>query len=108
MEIEELQTTARLAHLNMGEAELAAAFPAFEQMLGFFAAMQAADNDDAAFPAGLGGDGTQADSAALVKPAAHFRPDSLVNGAGATDEAMALVKNAGDRDGRFIVAPNVL
>jgi hypothetical protein len=43
MNIEDLKETAALAHLNRGEAELEAAFPAFEQMLGFFAAMQAAD-----------------------------------------------------------------
>jgi aspartyl-tRNA(Asn)/glutamyl-tRNA(Gln) amidotransferase subunit C len=85
MEIEELQTTARLAHLNMGEAELAAAFPA-----------------------GFAEDEAPADSSALVKPAAHFRPDSLVRETGVNDEALALVDNAGDRDGRFIVVPNVL
>ena len=119
MEIEDLQVTARLAHLNMGEAELAAAFPAFEQMLGFFAAMQAADNDAAAFPAGLAADTAQTGSSAFVMPADHFRPDGParngnnsrpVGSTGANDEALvsSLLNNAGERDGRFIVVPNVL
>ncbi|MDR3115921.1 MAG: hypothetical protein LBU25_10430, partial [Treponema sp.] len=51
MNMEDLQETAGLAHLTMNDQELAAAFPAFEQMLGFFAAMQAADEDLGAFPA---------------------------------------------------------
>jgi aspartyl-tRNA(Asn)/glutamyl-tRNA(Gln) amidotransferase subunit C len=118
MKIEDLQTTAQLAHLTMGGAELEAAFPAFEQMLGFFAAMQAADNDAEAFPAGLSGDAAQTDSSAFVRPAVHFRPDgpayNVANahntGIGANDEALVsnLLNNAGDRDGRFIVVPNVL
>jgi aspartyl-tRNA(Asn)/glutamyl-tRNA(Gln) amidotransferase subunit C len=119
MKIEDLQATAQLAHLNMGEAELAAAFPAFEQMLGFFAAMQAADNDAAAFPAGFAGDAAHIDSSALVASSAHFRPDGPAYHAhnspnagsiGANDDALvsSLLNNAGDRDGRFIVVPNVL
>jgi aspartyl-tRNA(Asn)/glutamyl-tRNA(Gln) amidotransferase subunit C len=117
MKIEDLQVTAQLAHLNMGEAALAAAFPAFEQMLGFFAAMQAADHDTAAFPAGLAGDAAQTGS--FVRPAAHFRPDGSNYNAqnsqntgsiDTNDEALVsnLLHNAGDRDGRFIVVPNVL
>jgi aspartyl-tRNA(Asn)/glutamyl-tRNA(Gln) amidotransferase subunit C len=119
MKIEDLQVTAQLAHLNMEEAELAAAFPAFEQMLGFFAAMQAADNDAEAFPAGLAGDGAHIDSSAFVTSSAHFRPDESNYNAnnsqntgsiGANDETLVsnLLNNAGDRDGRFIVVPNVL
>jgi aspartyl-tRNA(Asn)/glutamyl-tRNA(Gln) amidotransferase subunit C len=119
MNIEDLQVTAQLAHLNMEEAELAAAFPAFEQMLGFFAAMQAADDDAAAFPAGFGGDPAQTGSSAFVKSADHFRPDQPApnannprqNGSiGVNHEALVsnLLNNAGDRDGRFIVVPNVL
>jgi aspartyl-tRNA(Asn)/glutamyl-tRNA(Gln) amidotransferase subunit C len=105
MNIEDLQVTAQLAHLNMEEAELAAAFPAFEQMLGFFAAMQAADNDTAAFPAGFADDDAQTGSGAFIKPAAHFRSDSP----GDTQAtAPSLLDNSGDRDGRFILVPNVL
>jgi aspartyl-tRNA(Asn)/glutamyl-tRNA(Gln) amidotransferase subunit C len=119
MKIDDLQTTAQLAHLNMEEAELAAAFPAFEQMLGFFAAMQAADNDAGAFPAGFAGDAEQIGSSAFVESAAHFRgdkpnhaPNSSQNtgSAGLGGEAAdpSLLDNSGDRDGRFILVPNVL
>jgi aspartyl-tRNA(Asn)/glutamyl-tRNA(Gln) amidotransferase subunit C len=119
MKIEDLQATAQLAHLTMGGTELEAAFPAFEQMLGFFAAMQVADNDAEAFPAGLAGDAAQTGSSAFVRSAAHFRPDrpnyNVANSPntgsiGANDEALVsnLLNNAGDRDGRFIVVPNVL
>ena len=51
MKIEDLRETAALAHLNLDDEALDAAFPAFEQMLGFFAAMQSADEDTAAFAA---------------------------------------------------------
>jgi aspartyl-tRNA(Asn)/glutamyl-tRNA(Gln) amidotransferase subunit C len=115
MKIEDLQVTAQLAHLNMDEAELAAAFPAFEQMLGFFAAMQAADTDSAAFPAGFAGD------AARTVQSGYFRPDNPNNSHDTADlnrsdskdindetSVSNLLNNAGDRDGRFIVVPNVL
>lgn len=129
MKIEDLQVTAQLAHLNMGEDELAAAFPAFEQMLGFFAAMQAADNDASAFPAGFPaentGDAARTGSSDRFRPAAHFRsdvPNDNPNNSQNTvsqglnsdrvrpDETLVsnLLNNAGDRDGRFIVIPNVL
>jgi aspartyl-tRNA(Asn)/glutamyl-tRNA(Gln) amidotransferase subunit C len=118
MKIEDLQVTAQLAHLNMDEKELAAAFPAFEQMLGFFAAMQVADRDSEAFPEA---------ALAAASTADHFRPDTLnpnnfhnTSSNGLNDETLVsrtlvrrtlvrnLLNNAGDRDGRFIVVPNVL
>jgi aspartyl-tRNA(Asn)/glutamyl-tRNA(Gln) amidotransferase subunit C len=109
MDMRELEETAALARLNINREELAAALPAFEQMLGFFAAMQNADNDAAAFggaaqavqTAGAG----QAAGARLVN-AAHFRGDD--DGAVRSADGAALVDNAGERDGRFIVIPNVL
>jgi aspartyl-tRNA(Asn)/glutamyl-tRNA(Gln) amidotransferase subunit C len=105
MNIEDLKETAALAHLNLEEAELEAAFPAFEQMLGFFAAMQAADRDEAAFPVPVGG------NAALSRPvdSGFFRPDTGDSGGSSgADTASALVDNAGERDGSFVVVPNVL
>jgi aspartyl-tRNA(Asn)/glutamyl-tRNA(Gln) amidotransferase subunit C len=119
MNIEDLQATAELAHLNMGEEELTMAFPAFEQMLGFFAAMQAADHDAGAFPAGFADEAAQTGSSAFVKSAAFFRPDrpnhnpnnsDNTGSIGLSDETLVsdLLHNAGDRDGRFIVVPNVL
>ncbi|MDR1949398.1 MAG: aspartyl/glutamyl-tRNA amidotransferase subunit C [Spirochaetaceae bacterium] len=115
MKIEDLKETAALAHLNLDEVELAGAFPAFEQMLGFFAAMQAADEDRAAFPAPIAGPTVEAPGSSDFSPsvyADHFRPDT-----GNTDDSSQntsfgqnenLLNNAGERDGRFIVVPNVL
>ncbi|MDR2053639.1 MAG: aspartyl/glutamyl-tRNA amidotransferase subunit C [Treponema sp.] len=107
MNIEDLKETAALAHLNLEEAELEAAFPAFEQMLGFFAAMQAADKDDAAFPVPVGG------NAGLSPPveSGFFRPDADnpdAAGSSGADTASGLLDNAGERDGSFVVVPNVL
>jgi aspartyl-tRNA(Asn)/glutamyl-tRNA(Gln) amidotransferase subunit C len=121
MTIEDLKETAALAHLNADENELADAFPAFEQMLGYFAAMQAADKDEAAFAAGLSGIAPEA-SAGGHAPSPrtvssdHFRPDraQAARGANAQDalngepQVSRLIDNAGERDGRFVVVPNVL
>jgi aspartyl-tRNA(Asn)/glutamyl-tRNA(Gln) amidotransferase subunit C len=127
MEISDLRATADLAHLNLAESELAAAFPAFEQMLAFFAAMQAADEDKDAFPVPISG---LSRTARAVSPD-HFRLDTanspenrspdasndpdkghnLSNNDGSFDNMLrdnALLDNAGERDGRFIVVPNVL
>jgi aspartyl-tRNA(Asn)/glutamyl-tRNA(Gln) amidotransferase subunit C len=117
MDLQELEETAQLAHLNLGKDELAAAFPAFEQMLGFFAAMQGADADpaftaDASAPADSSLSAGQAAGARLVK-ADHFRGDLAPNAATSAASAVSeqnekILNNAGDRDGRFIVIPNVL
>jgi aspartyl-tRNA(Asn)/glutamyl-tRNA(Gln) amidotransferase subunit C len=115
MKIEDLQETARLAHLNLDEGELAGAFPAFEQMLTFFAAMQAADEDADAFSAPISQDG----GPQWTADSRHFRPDEAPFGAGrynfqsdaripANGFNENLLNNAGERDGRFIVVPNVL
>ncbi|MDR2661883.1 MAG: aspartyl/glutamyl-tRNA amidotransferase subunit C, partial [Treponema sp.] len=93
--------------------ELAAALPAFEQMIGFFAAMQGAGDDAASFGASAGAlrqlSAGQAAGARLVG-ADHFRGDEdavpgLHNGAALNEQVL---NNAGERDGRFIVIPNVL
>ncbi|MDR1909760.1 MAG: aspartyl/glutamyl-tRNA amidotransferase subunit C [Spirochaetaceae bacterium] len=99
MDIEDLKETAALAHLNLDEAELEAAFPAFEQMLGFFAAMQTAD--EAAFSVRAGEDGGSAAESGF------FRADNPPPAAGSARRD-DLLGNAGERDGRFIVVPNVL
>lgn len=113
---EDLKATARLSHLALSEDELNAALPSFEQMLEYFAAMQAADTE------------RKLQGADLVHPSlkkyavssAHFRadtenynnnknnpdnnaPDSSLNGN--TD---TLLSSAEERDGRFILVPNVL
>jgi aspartyl-tRNA(Asn)/glutamyl-tRNA(Gln) amidotransferase subunit C len=100
MTIEDLKETAALAHLNAGDEELVAAFPAFEQMLGYFAAMQEADAGS------LSGQTGQNAGSSLVS-SGYFRADVPPAGAGG-DAASNLLNNAGERDGRFLVIPNVL
>jgi aspartyl-tRNA(Asn)/glutamyl-tRNA(Gln) amidotransferase subunit C len=113
MDLQELEETAALARLNLGREELEAARPAFEQMLGFFAVMQEADNDGGLFPreAGVPGDADlhsgQAAGARLVG-ADHFRADHQTNHGMGEASGEGLLENAGERDGRFIVIPNVL
>ncbi|MDR2483693.1 MAG: aspartyl/glutamyl-tRNA amidotransferase subunit C [Treponema sp.] len=102
MHIDDLRETAALAHLNLDEAELAAAFPAFEQMIGFFAAMQAADEDAEAFSPPISG----LSPSARTVPSSHLRQDHAVPRV--DGETGALVDKAGGTDGRFIVVPNVL
>jgi aspartyl-tRNA(Asn)/glutamyl-tRNA(Gln) amidotransferase subunit C len=108
MKIEDLRETAALAHLNFDDQALDAAFPAFEQMLGFFAAMQSADQDTAAFAAPI----TTLSGSARTVPAAYFRsdaPDSGINRAsGCSNLNETMLNRAGERDGPFVVVPNVL
>jgi aspartyl-tRNA(Asn)/glutamyl-tRNA(Gln) amidotransferase subunit C len=103
MDIEDLKETAALAHLNLEEPELKAAFPAFEQMLAYFAAMQRADEDEKAFGASI----SELSSAGEPVESGHFRGD-----AGVTDAhdnlREALLGNSGEREQSFIVVPNVL
>jgi aspartyl-tRNA(Asn)/glutamyl-tRNA(Gln) amidotransferase subunit C len=94
MNITDLQETVALAHLSLDESEVLSAFPAFEQMLDFFAVMQTADTDPSA--------GSSAHS--RVVSSAHFRHDNI----NAQPESIPLVANAGEHDGQFIVIPNVL
>ena len=101
MTIKELKETAALAHLDFDESELAEVFPAFEQMLEYFAVMQAADEDRAAFPGGL----ASSDSGnPQTASSGFFRPDS-VNSLSNNED---LINNAGKRDERFLVIPSVL
>ena len=102
MDIRDLQETANLAHLNLSEEELKAAFPAFEEMLTFFAAMQTADleeNSGSAVAEGM------AASARTVN-SSFFRPDNPKPRIDGLSEEM--LQKAGERDGPFIVIPNVL
>ncbi|MDR1862926.1 MAG: aspartyl/glutamyl-tRNA amidotransferase subunit C [Treponema sp.] len=112
MEIGDLKETAGLAHLNLGDEELAAAFPAFEQMLSFFAAMQAADTDESLFsPAGAAKNvlpSGQNAGARMVESGFFRADDPPVQKAGSHNLNESLLNNAGGRDGRFLVIPNVL
>jgi aspartyl-tRNA(Asn)/glutamyl-tRNA(Gln) amidotransferase subunit C len=108
MKIEDLRETAALAHLNLDDKALDAAFPAFEQMLGFFAAMQSADEDTAAFAAPI----ITLSGSARAVPAASFRPDApdtVINRSSGTSSLNeTMLNSAGERDGQFVVVPNVL
>ena len=106
MEIRDLEETAALAHLNLSSKELQGAFPAFEEMLAFFAAMQAADQDEAAFSGLSKGRVEGMAASARLVDAAWFRQDSAHPGNPALSEKM--LEKAGERDGRFLVIPNVL
>jgi aspartyl-tRNA(Asn)/glutamyl-tRNA(Gln) amidotransferase subunit C len=116
MEMEDLRQTASLAHLNLDEKELSGAFSAFEQMLGYFAAMQAADAEEALFPAGASpAAGAEAGLSAVARTlsSTHFRPDSPhlqqnTDLCGDEEVIARMLDSAGERDGRFVVVPNVL
>jgi aspartyl-tRNA(Asn)/glutamyl-tRNA(Gln) amidotransferase subunit C len=107
MTIDDLKETAALAHLNMDDRELAAAFPAFEQMLGYFAAMQAADTEGAA-PAEK--NNPPASGVERAVSSGHFRGDAAIEPAANPSHKLSedLLDRAGERDGRFVVVPNVL
>jgi aspartyl-tRNA(Asn)/glutamyl-tRNA(Gln) amidotransferase subunit C len=101
MELKDLRETAALAHLNLGEQELAAAFPAFEEMLGYFALMQAADSETTGPAPGIS-------AAARTVASGHFRGDRGGSNPPGEDRIEAMLNSAGERDGRFVVVPNVL
>ena len=116
MESTDLQIAAGLARLYLGEQDVQTIGPAFEQMLSLLAQMQNAD-DDETMPAVS----TQADYVTAAKPVSvgFFRSDTAQEAAqeAAQDAAhkMAqedtkefMLSQAGERDGNFIVIPNVL
>ncbi|MDR1256666.1 MAG: aspartyl/glutamyl-tRNA amidotransferase subunit C [Spirochaetaceae bacterium] len=104
--IGDLRITASLARLDVDEAELQAAFPAFREVLSYFAAMQAADNDKKAFPDGLSGLSLAGADAVSSR---WFRADTAAGPELAlTDLGETMLDNSGERDSRFIVVPNVL
>jgi aspartyl-tRNA(Asn)/glutamyl-tRNA(Gln) amidotransferase subunit C len=115
MEFRDLQVTADLAHLNMDQHELRGAFGAFEEMLSFFAAMDSAGEDRAAFSAIEGSPSPKPtaplDAAASTRFADStcFRPDAPNPGhSGSGSLVEQMLDGAGERDGRFLVIPNVL
>ena len=98
MDLQELEKTARLAHLNFSKDELVSAFPAFEQMIGFFAVMQETDSDTAFFQ--------QNNIKTEYFRADDCDVDPFPERNSSFNEKM--LKAAGERDGRFFVIPNVL
>ena len=109
MTLEDLKETAEMAYLDLDEGELAGILPDFEQMLRFFAPLQASDEALKAFPdstlTGAYGNSRIVNSdfyrSGNSNPANVFRNPS----SGLNDN---LLNNAGERDGRFFVIPNVL
>jgi aspartyl-tRNA(Asn)/glutamyl-tRNA(Gln) amidotransferase subunit C len=103
VEIDDLRETAALAHLNLGETELAGALSAFEEMLGYFALMQAADGESSGPASGIS-------AVARTVSSGRFRGDGASPVSGPPGEARVeeMLASAGERDGRFVVVPNVL
>ena len=92
MDIRELETTAALAQIDLGEGDLARLGDAVSQMLAYFEKMNALDTT-----------GLEATTHALVKDN-RVRPDTPV----ISSYADALVEQAPEREDRFFVIPNVL
>ena len=102
MELSDLEVTAALARVGFSKEELETARPAFEQMLGYFEQMAAADNDVAAFGKPL----TEVEVQRRTVDSANLRADlNTVSPAASTE---AIISRVEDTDGRFFVIPNVL
>jgi Asp-tRNA(Asn)/Glu-tRNA(Gln) amidotransferase C subunit len=101
VEIEDLRETAALAHLNLDETGLTGALSAFEEMLGYFALMQAADGEGAGPVSGISAVARTVDSRC-------FRGDQGPVPSPPGDRIGEMLDSAGERDGRFVVVPNVL
>ena len=118
MTVKDLKETADLAHLQFSEDELEAALGAFEQMLASFAAMQAADEDEAIFPPGFiassshlsgsTGISRQVELSNSLNNNNHYSNFKNININPPSGNNENLLNNAGERDGRFLVIPNVL
>lgn len=106
MVLDDLQATARLAHLDLSEGETAAALPAFERMLGYFAAMRAADADGDVFGVSV----SDLSASRTVAAGNRLRNDNNNNNANPAnnDLADALLAASPEREDRFLVVPNVL
>ncbi len=120
MKLDDLQVTARLAHLGLGDADLRAALPAFEQMLDYFAVMQTADGSVPSEDAGTAH--ITAVHSDLVVPVRQFNNNNASNNSLLNNNSLSnqgnhneanlpnnnLINQAGERNGNFIVVPNVL
>lgn len=115
MTIEDLKETAAMAHLNMDDKELAAMFPLFEKMLVLLAPMRDAEKDHEAFPNGLAPASptvlTGVFGNSRTVNSGFYRSANSANPADGNpdpDLNETMLNNAGERDGRFVVVPNVL
>ncbi|PKL10139.1 MAG: glutamyl-tRNA amidotransferase [Spirochaetae bacterium HGW-Spirochaetae-7] len=103
---DELQATARLAHLDLTEDEAAAELPAFELMLEYFAAMKAADEDEGT--AGLFAVQSSGSSSTGNRLRLDINNNNNQNSNPLLDLAGELLDRAPQSENRFIVIPNVL
>jgi aspartyl-tRNA(Asn)/glutamyl-tRNA(Gln) amidotransferase subunit C len=108
VKIEELRETAALAHLNLDEGELANALSAFEEMLGYFAVMQAADSEIAGPSSGLSAVARTVSSESFRGDGGESSASGFPGEEGRADRIEGMLNSAGERDGRFVVVPNVL
>ena len=92
MEIQELYTTAELAHIELKPDELQGLQQAVEQMVAFFAKMSEVDTT-----------ALEPTTHAFIK-GNRVRPDEIVESNLADD----ILEQAPDLEDRFIVIPNVL
>ena len=111
MEMKDLLETADLSRIPLGKQDMQSLPAAMEQMLALLDTMKNSDAD-LAMPAFT----SQADFViASAKPVdtGFLRPDEAVTGAAEEDSAKTdvrefMLSQAGERDGNFIVIPNVL
>lgn len=117
--LEDLKVTAQLAHLGLGEEDLQAALPAFEQMLDYFAVMQTADGSIPGAAAGTADiEAVHSDLVLSIHQAKNnnvsnnpANMNSPNNSGNHNENILAnnnLLNQAGERNGNFIVVPNVL
>ncbi|MFQ3547375.1 MAG: hypothetical protein SNJ56_03480 [Termitinemataceae bacterium] len=128
MLLDDLQVTARLAHLGLSEDELRAALPAFEQMLEYFARMQGAliqgehgsglDSSSVHSDLVISSETLQNNNPAagnnlnnsnnLSNNPSNHPLNNPLNAHQLNNAVSALLDQAGERNGPFIVIPNVL
>jgi len=103
--------TASLAHLDLSDDEVAAALPAFELMLEYFAAMKAADEDADAFGVSIMDIQPSAQDSQFgnrVRLDLLSNQNNNQNSNPLSNLANELVNRAPERENNFIVIPNVL
>ena len=106
MNLSDLQNASGLARLNMSEKELEELLPAFQQMLSFFGIMQAAAREANQNLSVLDARGEELHATGLVSAGLYHSGTEHPESGG--NMAESLLARAAERDGRFIVIPNVL
>ena len=93
-----------MAHFNLNEKELNEILPLFNEMLKFFELMQTGEQEKTTFLPGKSGPYgfSRIVDSTFYRSGTEKQADG--NSAALTEE---FLENAGERDGRFIVVPNV-